>query len=31
MIVAFNDLEVALDDLISIRRRVRSVMFDEPG
>jgi hypothetical protein len=31
MIVAFNDLDVSLDDLISIRRRVRGVMFDEPG
>ena len=31
MIVAFNDLEVAMDDLINIRRRIRSVMFDEPS
>ena len=31
MIVAFNDLDVSLDDLIDIRRRIRAVMLEEPG
>ncbi len=31
MLVAFNDLDVSLEDLIDVRRRVRAVMLDEPG
>jgi hypothetical protein len=31
MLVAFNDLDVSLEDLIAVRQCVRSVIFDGGG